>query len=244
MGNVPYITIYKDKWKAVSEVKQISEAEKAKLAKALLDFAVLGREPEGLSAIAQAFFTCICTSLSSVGHRGGQPGNRNARRKNEYANEYANECVNEYANEKTNELYTDTETNTDTETERDTPPTPSKEGKRFSPPTLEEVKAHCKDKGYLFSAEAFLAFYSSKGWKVGNQSMKDWRAACTTWYTRDKAENPDKYRTLAPLYEYRRTDTCPVCGSSDIILAGTDGNCNSCGNGFCFDPTSGSWRQT
>lgn len=75
---------------------------------------------------------------------------------------------------------------TETETERET----EKEGRKsrpFSPPTLEEVQAHCQAKGYTFDPEAFVAFYASKGWKVGNQPMRDWRACCVTWQKRDVA---------------------------------------------------------
>lgn len=64
-----------------------------------------------------------------------------------------------------------------------------KTDKRFSPPTVEEVKAYCEEKGLSVDAERFVDFYTSKGWKVGNSPMKDWRAACRNWAKRD-AEEP------------------------------------------------------
>ncbi len=54
----------------------------------------------------------------------------------------------------------------------------------FQPPETEEIRSHLKEKGYSFSAESFVAFYESKGWKVGNQPMRDWKAACLTWERR------------------------------------------------------------
>lgn len=54
----------------------------------------------------------------------------------------------------------------------------------FSPPSVEEVRAYCKQKGYTFDPEQFVAFYESKGWKVGRNPMKSWQAACTTWQKR------------------------------------------------------------
>ena len=33
--------------------------------------------------------------------------------------------------------------------------------------------------------ERFIDFYASKGWKVGNQPMKDWKACVRTWEQRD-----------------------------------------------------------
>ena len=63
-------------------------------------------------------------------------------------------------------------------------PKEPKEPKRFVPPSVEEVAAHIAEKGYGFDAEQFVAFYTSKGWKVGSQAMKDWKAACVTWNKR------------------------------------------------------------
>jgi hypothetical protein len=56
--------------------------------------------------------------------------------------------------------------------------------KRFAPPSVEEVDAYIKEQGYTFDADAFVDFYASKGWKVGSQPMKDWKAACRTWQRR------------------------------------------------------------
>ena len=57
--------------------------------------------------------------------------------------------------------------------------------KRFTPPTLEEVKEYCKERKNGIDAEQFIDFYESKGWKVGNQKMKDWKAAVRTWERRE-----------------------------------------------------------
>lgn len=57
-------------------------------------------------------------------------------------------------------------------------------GKRFAPPSVDEVREYCSEKGYTFDPEAFVAFYESKGWKVGRNPMKSWQAACTTWQKR------------------------------------------------------------
>ena len=60
--------------------------------------------------------------------------------------------------------------------------------KRFIKPTIEEIEAYSKSKGYTFSAEQFYYFYESKGWKVGNQPMKSWQAACVTWQRRQPTQ--------------------------------------------------------
>ena len=61
----------------------------------------------------------------------------------------------------------------------------SKGTHRFKKPTLEEVKAYCKERNNQVDAERFIDFYESKGWKVGNQSMKDWKACVRTWESKE-----------------------------------------------------------
>lgn len=81
----------------------------------------------------------------------------------------------------------------------------SKEEKkgRFTPPTVEEVSAYLTEKGYDIDPEAFVDFYASKGWKVGNSPMKDWKAAVGTWVRRRKNENPapQKSRNNGPVQQ-------------------------------------------
>ena len=63
-----------------------------------------------------------------------------------------------------------------------------KKEKRFTPPALEEVTEYIREKDYKVDPEAFIDFYASKGWKVGNQAMKDWKAAVRTWARRDRKQ--------------------------------------------------------
>lgn len=59
--------------------------------------------------------------------------------------------------------------------------------KRFTPPTTDEVSAYAKEHGLTLDANRFCDFYASKGWKVGNTPMKDWRAAVRNWAGKDKS---------------------------------------------------------
>lgn len=52
---------------------------------------------------------------------------------------------------------------------------------RFTPPDVVEVQAYCYERGNTVDAQAFVDFYSSKGWMVGKNKMKDWKAAVRTW---------------------------------------------------------------
>lgn len=58
----------------------------------------------------------------------------------------------------------------------------------FVPPTLEEVKIYVREKEYAFvDAERFFDFYESKGWMVGKNKMKDWKAAIRNWHRGNRA---------------------------------------------------------
>ena len=52
---------------------------------------------------------------------------------------------------------------------------------RFVPPTVEEVEAYCRERNNDIDAEAFVAFYESKGWMIGKNKMKNWKMAVVTW---------------------------------------------------------------
>ena len=83
---------------------------------------------------------------------------------------------------------TDTVSDTDTVSVSDK----DKKSKRFAPPSLEEVRAYCKERYNNVAPEAFMDFYASKGWKVGNQTMKDWKASVRTWERRSRDKPADK----------------------------------------------------
>ena len=65
------------------------------------------------------------------------------------------------------------------------PPTRS----RFTPPTVDQVRAYCTEKGYTLDADRFVDYYTSNGWKVGKNPMKDWKAAVRTWNGKEQPNN-------------------------------------------------------
>lgn len=57
--------------------------------------------------------------------------------------------------------------------------------RRFVKPSVEEVQAYCDERDNGVDARSFVDFYESKGWMVGKNPMKDWKAAVRTWEQRD-----------------------------------------------------------
>lgn len=67
--------------------------------------------------------------------------------------------------------------------------------KRFTPPTVEDVRSYADEKEWTpqeFNPDRFVDFYSSKGWKVGRETMKDWKAAARGWVARYRQEHPNE----------------------------------------------------
>ncbi len=52
---------------------------------------------------------------------------------------------------------------------------------KFTQPSVSDVAAYCRERGNSVDAQAFVDFYTSKGWVVGKSPMKDWRSAVRTW---------------------------------------------------------------
>lgn len=57
---------------------------------------------------------------------------------------------------------------------------------RFTPPTLEEVVAYCQERNNGVDPQKWYDFYSAKGWMIGKNKMKDWKAAVRTWEKRQQ----------------------------------------------------------
>ena len=61
-----------------------------------------------------------------------------------------------------------------------------KSREEFTPPTLEEVEAYCREKNNGVDPVSWWNFYNSKNWMVGKNKMKNWKSAIVTWERRNK----------------------------------------------------------
>ena len=70
---------------------------------------------------------------------------------------------------------------------------------RFTPPTVEEVAEYCQQRKNNISPEAFIDYYTSKGWMIGKNKMKDWKSAVRNWERRQNpkpAENTKSFEDI------------------------------------------------
>ena len=70
--------------------------------------------------------------------------------------------------------------------------------KKFTPPTLDDVKQYIRMNGYSIDPEEFFSFYESQGWKVGKNPMKDWHRAVSYWQCRQN----NRFKTPRQLRDY------------------------------------------
>jgi hypothetical protein len=48
-------------------------------------------------------------------------------------------------------------------------------------PTVGEVEAYCLERKNNVNPQKFINFYESKGWMIGKNKMKDWKACVRGW---------------------------------------------------------------
>jgi predicted transcriptional regulator len=71
--------------------------------------------------------------------------------------------------------------------------TTKKETKRFTPPTVDEVKAYCRERNNNIDAEYFVDYYEARNWELNKgRKVKDWKACVRTWEHNDFKRNGKK----------------------------------------------------
>lgn len=168
----------------LEEMEALNDAEFGRLTRALLAYSMTGEQIAlcgnerfyAKRVMSQedrfkASYEEVSVVRSEAGKAGAAARWQNGKRI--FANGKNSKAIS--ANGKNGYTKTNTETNTDT--------LPSNDGKsdtraaRFTPPSADDVSAYVKTQGYHVNAERFVAFYEQKGWMVGKNHMKDWKAA-------------------------------------------------------------------
>lgn len=60
---------------------------------------------------------------------------------------------------------------------------------RFVPPSIDDITAYCVERKNGLDPQSFFDFYAAKGWSIGKNPMKDWKAAVRTWEGRRREES-------------------------------------------------------
>ena len=77
-------------------------------------------------------------------------------------------------------------------------------GKKFSPPSVEEVRSYCQERNNNVDPESFVDYYASQKWKKANgRPVEDWKACVRTW---EKKEFKDKPKNKFINFNQRQYD--------------------------------------
>lgn len=168
-------------------MSDLSDKDKLIMYEAISDYSLDLKEPK-LTGFPKALFSLIRPILDANiqrwknGRKGGAPiGNLNAKKRPRN-------------NQKTTEKQSNKDVNKDKEyniknvnIEDKSSNNGADKSTRFVPPTLSEVQDYIQKNNYSVDASTFIDFYTSKGWMVGSNKMKDWKAAVRTWQRKQKS---------------------------------------------------------
>ena len=60
---------------------------------------------------------------------------------------------------------------------------------RFAPPSVDDVRAYCLERGNNIDPDKFVDYYTGNGWMIGRNKMKDWKATVRSWEHNDYSNN-------------------------------------------------------
>lgn len=81
--------------------------------------------------------------------------------------------------------------------------------RRFIKPSIKEIRQYCIERKNAVDPEQFFDFYESKGWMVGKNKMKDWKACVRTWEKNSKQSEskPEPITVSAAITLIQRNQT-------------------------------------
>lgn len=91
---------------------------------------------------------------------------------------------------------------------------------KFIKPTIDDIEQYCSERNNGVDACKFYDFYESKGWKVGNASMKDWKACVRTWESRNHKpiEKPDAVELYLQIDNQKREEQQRLASAAEKAM--------------------------
>lgn len=192
----------------IKQCKGLSDSELGRLFRALLEYSASGKVPE-LNGRESVAFDFMSANIDRDAESYKDTCNRNRENiSKRYERIRSNTSVYETYQEKEEEKEKEELLKKDISNEISKKSTRQK---KFVPPTEEEVAAYCLERKNKVDAAYFVDHYTSNGWKVGKQNMKDWKAAVRTWEKNGYNQPSKKQDTVEPngysfdLEEYERS---------------------------------------
>ena len=87
----------------------------------------------------------------------------------------------------------------------------------FKKPSLEELESYAKEIEANFSVNQFFDYYEANGWRVGKNSMKDWRATMRMWKHRGELNTQNNQNPKSEISDEERNEFFAKQTSDDIL---------------------------
>lgn len=200
---LPYIKIYRD---FIDIVRELDNGARGRLLMAIMLYAN-DEEPDNLTGAERIAFLTIKSQIDrdrdaydSISEKRKLAGKVGAERRWEQE-KMANAILPMAKDGKNSKCHQDKDKDEDKDEDKDKNNiSPSIIPPKGIPPTLEAVREYCKERRNSVDPEKFYDFYASKGWMVGKNKMKDWKAAVRTW-EHSRSEIPRVSTWDNPVYE-------------------------------------------
>ena len=186
-------------------LKNIPSEERLKVYDSIMEYGMYDRDPE-LDGVALAIFLLAKPQIDANNKR--YESGCKAKKKQTVSETEAN--IKQDSSETEANIKQDSSETGAKEKEKEKEKVKVKDNhKIFKPPTVEDIRAYCTERGNRVDPQSFVDFYESKGWMIGKNKMKDWKAAVRTW---ERSETKTRLGETAKLtkdnnnFERRRYD--------------------------------------
>lgn len=193
MNDIKSFTFYSEYYELIDNLK--NDKEKGEILIAIFDY-VFKDKKTNLKGLNQAIFNNLKRPIDKSKSR--SRATLNYRQTNKINNQINNQNGNQNTNQNGNQIDNQNDVQSehhiynvnvnvnnkrDNKNNRGMGEEGEEEKKRtsFQKPTLEEIRKYCQERANKVNPETFYDFYESKGWMVGKNKMKDWKASVRTW---------------------------------------------------------------
>lgn len=208
MAKMAYVCLYHS---YLNTLEPLPEDAQARLLMAMLRYSALGRVPR-LTGEAKVLWPMIRSQIDrdmqkyrekcETNRINGAKGGRASKTANaderlpSGAKEKEKEKENEKENEKEKEKEREKEKEKENALSAEVPsaPLPS------FPPSEEEVREYCRQQGLALDVSRFVDHYTSNGWMVGTNKMRDWQAAVRNWNRKELNFGKTELGKAEPIY--------------------------------------------
>lgn len=179
-------------------IRDLPDEERLALYDAVMDFG-FGNTPENLSPILGGYLKLMQPSIQKSikfeakqkanGQKGGRPPSETQAKPKQNPDKTQNnpdETQSDFGENLAIAVAVDVANERDIESDIEKHADKPRRAARFTPPSVDEVRSYCMERHNHVDPQRFVNFYASKGWMVGKNKMRDWRAAVRTWEKGDQ----------------------------------------------------------